>query len=268
MATPPAPFPLATIESVARAVGDLYTGPELTNLLAEAGLRDDPGPGLTKWRRIAHAAANQQATRQNGQPVVNLVAAAMSPHRTLSRVPQAAAVRDELNQHLSLMGLRVRDDGKVARTDPTSTDVEAAARTTRLRTLLTQRSAHAEVLTYCRPELVRSDYYEAVFEAIKGLGSRLRQMTGEDLDGPKLVETVMEGRSPRLLINPGHTETQRNEQRGVALLAKGLFAAFRNPAAHEPRLHWTMSEHDALDVLGTLSLVHRRLDSAAAHAYS
>ena len=158
MATPLAPFPLATIESVARAVGDLYTGSELTILLAEAGLRDDPGASFTKWRRIAHAATSQQATRQHGQPVVNLITAAMSPHRTLSRVQQAAAARDEINQHLSLVGLRVRDDGKVARTNPTSTDVAAAARTTRLRTLLTQRSAHAEVLTYCRPGLVRSDY--------------------------------------------------------------------------------------------------------------
>lgn len=262
MATPPPPFPLATVESIARSVGALYTGSELTILLAEAGLRDDPGTSVTKWRRIAHAAVNQQATRQNGQPIVNLLAAAMSPHRTLSRMQQAAAVRDEVNQHLSLVGLRVRDDGKVARTAAANTDAEAAARTTRLRTLLTQRGAHAEVLIYCRPELVRSDYYEAVFEAIKGLSSRLRQTTGEDLDGPKLVEAVMEGRSPRLLINPGRTETHRNEQRGVALLAKGLFAAFRNPAAHEPRLHWSMSEHDALDVLGTLSLVHRRLDRA------
>lgn len=73
----------------------------------------------------------------------------------------------------------------------------------------------------------------------------------------------MEGRSPLVMINPGHTETQRNEQRGVALLAKGLFAGFRNPAAHEPRLHWSVSEHDALDVWGTLSLVRRRLDIAA-----
>ncbi|WP_428847474.1 TIGR02391 family protein [Mycolicibacterium cosmeticum] len=36
------------------------------------------------------------------------------------------------------------------------------------------------------------------------------------------------------------------------LLAEGVFAAFRNPAVHEPKLVWEVSEQDALDVLGTL----------------
>ncbi|WP_079656079.1 TIGR02391 family protein [Mycobacteroides abscessus] len=51
-------------------------------------------------------------------------------------------------------------------------------------------------------------------------------------------------------------------QRGIAQLAKGTFAAFRNPAGHEPRLKWSMTEQDALDVMGTLSMIHRRLDTA------
>jgi hypothetical protein len=40
-------------------------------------------------------------------------------------------------------------------------------------------------------------------------------------------------------------------------MAEGVFAAFRNPAAHEPRLVWEVSEQDALDVVGTLSMIHR-----------
>ena len=32
--------------------------------------------------------------------------------------------------------------------------------------------------------------------------------------------------------------------------------------AHNPKIHWQMTEQDALDVLTTISLVHRRLDSA------
>ncbi|MGO1264497.1 MAG: TIGR02391 family protein [Brevibacterium aurantiacum] len=63
-------------------------------------------------------------------------------------------------------------------------------------------------------------------------------------------------------LNALSTATRRNEQRGISLLAEGLFAAFRNPSAHEPRTKWEMSEQDALDVLGAASMVHRRLDSA------
>ena len=122
------------------------------------------------------------------------------------------------------------------------------------------------MLTYCRPELLRKDYYEAVFEAIKGLGSRLRQLTGVDGDGYALVEDAMAGSTPRIRLNALQTRTQRDEQRGVANLTKGLFSAFRNPAAHEPRIEWTLSEQDALDVLGTLSMIHRRLDMATVEA--
>jgi uncharacterized protein (TIGR02391 family) len=43
---------------------------------------------------------------------------------------------------------------------------------------------------------------------------------------------------------------------------RGVFSAFRNPEAHEPKVHWHVSEADALDLLSALSLIHRRLDSA------
>jgi len=42
---------------------------------------------------------------------------------------------------------------------------------------------------------------------------------------------------------------------------KGVFGAVRNPQAHTPKLLWHISEDDALDLLGTISLLHRRLDT-------
>lgn len=193
---------------------------------------------------------------------MGLISVAMRPDHTLSRKVSADYARDELNQVLSLSGLRVRDDGKFERAKTATTDSEALDRTNRLRGLLERRGAHSAVLAYCRPDLVRSDYYEAVFEAIKGLGSRVRQVTGVDADGYNLIEATMAGRGPQLRINDLSSRTKRDEQLGVANLAKGLFSAFRNPAAHEPKLEWQMTEQDALDVLGTLSLIHRRLDNA------
>jgi hypothetical protein len=37
---------------------------------------------------------------------------------------------------------------------------------------------------------------------------------------------------------------------------------YRNPAAHEPRLHCTVANEELLELLTTLWMVHRRLDSA------
>lgn len=50
------------------------------------------------------------------------------------------------------------------------------------------------------------------------------------------------GQTPKIRLNSGASESERNEQVGVASLAKGLFSAFRNPAAHEPRSCWQISE--------------------------
>jgi uncharacterized protein (TIGR02391 family) len=87
-------------------------------------------------------------------------------------------------------------------------------------------------------------------------------MTGLDLDGHPLVAAALEGRPPRVALNSLRTDSERNKQRGVANIISGVFAAFRNPAAHDPRVEWHVSESDALDLLSTLSLVHRRLDRA------
>jgi uncharacterized protein (TIGR02391 family) len=256
------PFPSGALEQTCKLIGDLYSGSELTRIMAEIPLKNDLGEGNTKWRRLAFAVSSNQAATGSGNALIALITVSMRPDRIFDRADAAHQSRDELNQVLSLVGLRVRDDGKVARTTRAQTTDEARDRTERLRTLLRNRGAHQEVLAYCRSELLRKDYYEAVFEAIKGLGSRMRQLTGLDADGYGLVESAMAGSSPMLRINALQTRTQRDEQLGVANLAKGLFSAFRNPVAHEPRIEWTLTEQDALDVLGTLSMIHRRIDHA------
>ena len=37
---------------------------------------------------------------------------------------------------------------------------------------------------------------------------------------------------------------------------------YRNPTAHEARIHWTMTKDDAEDLVTIVSLIHRRLDVA------
>jgi uncharacterized protein (TIGR02391 family) len=63
-------------------------------------------------------------------------------------------------------------------------------------------------------------------------------------------------------INANATGPELDEQKGLANLVKGLFSMYRNPAAHEPRLHRTVTDEELLELLTTLSMVHRRLDGA------
>lgn len=66
-----------------------------------------------------------------------------------------------------------------------------------------------------------------------------------------------------LTINPRQTVSEKSEQSGFANLVKGAFGMFRNPTAHEAKVHWTMTKADAEDLLSIASLIHRRLDAAS-----
>jgi len=67
---------------------------------------------------------------------------------------------------------------------------------------------------------------------------------------------------PFLALNTLQAETERDEQKGLMNLIKGMFGAFRNVTAHAPKIHWAVTEQDALDLLTIASLIHRRLDTA------
>jgi uncharacterized protein (TIGR02391 family) len=66
----------------------------------------------------------------------------------------------------------------------------------------------------------------------------------------------------RVAINTGSTQTDRSEQTGFASLCKGLVGMFRNPTAHDPRITRTVTSDELLEILTTISMVHRRLDQA------
>ena len=51
-----------------------------------------------------------------------------------------------------------------------------------------------------------------VFEAVKGLGARLREKSGLDEDGRPLVQAALGGKAPRVLLTACTTVTERNEQ--------------------------------------------------------
>ncbi len=97
---------------------------------------------------------------------------------------------------------------------------------------------------------------------------KIRLLSGLEGDGAFLVDKAFgfkEGANPVLAINELTSETQRGEQRGFVNLLKGLLGTIRNPLAHDPKIERDMSAQDALDILTTLSLIHRKLDKT--HRY-
>jgi uncharacterized protein (TIGR02391 family) len=133
----------------------------------------------------------------------------------------------------------------------------------RLHAALVGRAAHAEVLTVCRAELLQDDYFHAVLEAMKGIMSRIRTMSGLTGAGAELVQQAFAlNGGPVLAINALATDREKGEQQGFANLLTGLFGTIKNPLARDPKVEWDMSEQDALDILTMASLIHRKLDRA------
>jgi uncharacterized protein (TIGR02391 family) len=123
---------------------------------------------------------------------------------------------------------------------------------------------HPDVLRYCKAELVQKNYFHAVLEAAKGVSAKIRDRTGLTSDGVELVDAAFSLKSgmPPLAFNALVTNSERSAHSGYANFARGVVGAFRNPAAHDPKLEFPLSEDDAIDMLATMSMVHRRLDRA------
>lgn len=262
MATRIAPFSSQHLEAACRVLADTergLSGTQIERLLQEIEVADT-SPGMTKWKRLFNALAGVQNQHQVGNHLILFINRAMNPVN-YARDPAAFSWRrDELNVVLAFSGFYVREDGKVGHADKARTLDDARARAGRLKAALESRVVHAEVLNYCRAELLDKNYFHAVFEATKGVVERIRLLSGLNGDGADLVHKAFAGQQPILILGPLTTESEKSEQKGFANLLIGLFGAVRNPLAHAPKTNWPMSEQDALDILTLVSLIHRKLD--------
>jgi uncharacterized protein (TIGR02391 family) len=257
-------FESTHLEAACRVLADTakgLTASEIEYILSELAIQDT-SPSLTKWKRLFNALAEAQNKNQIGNYLILFINKAMSPVRYTSKPELFTWRQDELNVALAFAGYAVNNKGQVIRTSPESTIEGALTRAKRLTSLLQNRGTHQEIFKYCKSELLQENYFHAVLEAVKGVAERLRQMSDLGTDGADLVNTVFSTKKPILAINSLKTETELSEQKGIANLLVGVFGAIRNPTAHAPRVNWAMPEQDAIDVLGILSYVHRKLDGA------
>jgi uncharacterized protein (TIGR02391 family) len=213
------------------------TGSEIGRYLRSMGI-NDPTPDDTKRFRLFEARAARQ--RQDGcaNNVLAFVTSVMAPVNYVGLSQLYEDRRAAVNDALAFVGLSVGPDGQLTQRTAAKTLAEAEQRARSLRNELLRRRAHAEVLRYCRAELLQDNYFHAVLEAAKSLAwrlaARLRSMTGSSLDGSKLIDQVLESGSgglPLVAFNSLTTETDRSEQRGLTLMIRGVFGAFRNLTA-------------------------------------
>ncbi len=258
-------FNAQKLEAACRILADTergLTGTEIGYILGDCKIKD-VSPSMTKWKRLFNALLAVQNKHQVGNHLVMFINRALDPVKYARNKEAFEWRRSELNVVLAFSGFSVREDGKVIRTPYETTLKGARARAAgALRSTLEDRGAHSEVFKYCKAELLDENYFHAVLEAIKGVGERIRMMSGLTSDGAELVNTAFSVKAPILALNELVTETELSEQKGFSNILVGLFGAIRNPTAHAPKLVWSMTEQDALDIFSMVSFVHRKLDNA------
>jgi len=258
-------FTQAQLTAIADALGHTdegLTGAEIEYLLGICRIKDTH-PDLTKRYRVFNALANDKNIRGNRKGILTFIRHAMKPERFVRLPGRFESLRTRLNQALLFAGLIVVESGELEKSEAALTLSDAKRRAQELRADLASRGVHADVLKFCREELLADDYFHAVLEAVKSVADKLRSRTGLTDDGATLVDRALAGIPPMLAINPLNTESEHSEQRGFANLVRGTFGMFRNTTAHAPRIHWPMTRADAEDLLSLVSLIHRRLDASS-----
>ena len=88
-------------------------------------------------------------------------------------------------------------------------------------------------------------YSHAILDALSYITELLRERTGLNSDGHTLVGAALGGDSPRLRISKLQTQSERDAQRGLEQILRGLYWGVRNPRAHE-KIQDTKESADAI----------------------
>lgn len=103
------------------------------------------------------------------------------------------------------------------------------------------------------------NFSHSVLEALHFVTEALRQKSGIDADGVGLVGQALGGDAPKLRINAFQTETEKNIQRGVEQILRGIYTGIRNPRSHE---QFKDSQEDADAIIHFIDYILRILDAS------
>lgn len=257
-------FTNAQITQLSHLFGDeIMTGSEINRVLTRVGIQDNSGAS-TKWRRLEYAFTERQNCDRAGNAILRFIQEVLAPVNYVQNQDTFEDRRSRLNGILSFSGIQYRADGQFERITVAKTIDDAQKRVQSILPKLRQRGVHGRVLQYCTEELLKENYFHAVFEATKSLADRVRQMTNLEGDGTTLYDKAFSTSTPYLVLNNLQTESERSQQVGFCLMLKGINSMVRNVTAHTPKIKWIIEEDEAIDILTTISFLHKNLDNCQA----
>lgn len=76
-------------------------------------------------------------------------------------------------------------------------------------------------------------YSSAILDAMHLLTDTIRNKTGLEGDGSSLIGQAFGGNNPKIQLNKLQTDSEKNVQKGIQDILRGLYTAIRNPRSHD-----------------------------------
>ena len=245
-----------TLEEIARSIGDTYTAAQLPRYLRESGIPAEvvaPSVAGDKWQYVFDVLSALDEGGSAARRSLREFVGGWLDGRF--HAPPPAEIRRRVVSLLGQQGWHVRDGrlviGERLHLEPGT--VTPLGRDARLGAL------HADVRQVTE-RFVDEHLNVAIFEAFKAVNNRVKEMTGLDLDGSKLMNAALAGTSPKIQFANLTTQTGRDVQQGLHFLFRGAVQGIRNPDAHEQ--FKPLDEEEGLEELSFASMLMRRLDNA------
>lgn len=248
------------IEALARIIAECMTGRQMNDIFQECGVRDTSNES-TKWKRIYNTFLARQESDGSSNSFLNFIKKSLQPVRFINgENGNYNEILYQINKPLMLIGLQVTNEGKLLKVQVATTISEVERRTRSLVSELQKRHIHQDVIKCCKEEYLQENYFHAVLEAAKSLSEKVREKTGMLDDGSSLFNSVFALNNPRLAINSLQTTSEKNVQNGLKEMLNGITHMVRNVTAHELKIKWVVNEQEAIDILTTISFLHKQLD--------
>lgn len=249
----------STLEEVARAIGEAYTGTQLERFLTESGIPPEFVPefdGGTKWEFVYGAlVALAEGGCAQRRALRGFLGRWLDQHLHSGPEPELQA---RLARDLARQGWFTRD-ARLVIGDPVFDQPAAGAAVARDARVA---ALHPKVIEVSATLFEQGNRAASILEAFKAVNLRAKALSGLDADGKDLMARAFRPEDPVLVLANLTTETGRNVQAGYHQMFMGAVVGIRNPRAHEQ--FDAMDENEALEELGFASLLMRRLDDAEA----
>ncbi|WP_353486111.1 TIGR02391 family protein [Apilactobacillus xinyiensis] len=258
------------VENISKIMGEELTGSKVTTMFNDIGLKNydaDRPYNSTKWRRIKESIISSNDLSSSLFKVIEYVC---QPRNYIAKENEWNKLRHSVNQQLIFEGFELDDSGKVIKTYKSRSFSDAKRRLKSFQNKLDSYNIHSEVLKFCKEEYLNENYFYAIFEASKGLLSRIRKISEIDEDGNKLINEAFNIKNPIILIknNFMSNDNEVSKYNGLKSLLKTIVYIYRNPKAHTPKLYDPSSETDAITAFTLMSLAHRNLDNCVSKRYA